>query len=102
MVDYRRSMFGVLTLISVISVFNLVVALLRIRDFFDFRTMNILLMGFALASAWYLNLRERRRTAPTADAALYKTLASAIFAMGVLVNVCIQMGLGLLNPAKWH
>jgi hypothetical protein len=94
--DYRVSLFGVLTLISVINVFNLVLALLRIHDFFDFRTMNILFMGISLGFAWYLNLRERRRLAPAVDAALYKTLASTIFSMAMLVNVCVLMGTGLL------
>jgi len=96
MVDSRTTLFGALTLIGASNVFNLVLALLRIHDLFDFRTMNILFMGISLGFAWYLILRERRRLAPAADAALYKTLAGTIYAMGMLVNVCVLMGTGLL------
>jgi hypothetical protein len=97
MSDYRWGMFGLLTLISVINVFTLVLVFAhRIHGFHDFRVMSLFTMGLAIVAAWSVNLRECRRVLPASDAALYKKLAYTISGLGLFVNLCVQAGTGLL------
>ncbi len=95
--DRRRSMFVLLNLLSGLNLLTLVLVFTRrIHSFHDLRAMSLLTMVLAIAGAWFVTLRELRRTLPGSETDLYKKLANTIFSLGVLVNLSVQAGMGLL------
>lgn len=70
MVDHRRSMFVLLSLISGFNLLTLVLVFTRrIHSFHDLRAMGLLTMAVTIAAAWFASLRECRRAAPATDPA---------------------------------
>ena len=97
MENYRSGTFGLLTLLSTMNLFTLVLVFThRVHTFRDFRVMGLLTMAIAISAAWTFSFREWRRALPTSDVVLYKKLANTIFSLTLFVNLCAQAGTSLL------
>lgn len=94
---YRSGTFGLLTIVSAMNLFTLVLVFThRVHTFHDFRAMGLLTMAIAISGAWSFSFREWRRELPTSEVVLYKKLANTIFGLSLLMNFCAQAGISLL------
>ncbi len=95
--DYRSGTFGLLSLLSAINLFTLVVVFIRrVHTFHDLRVMGLLTMAMAISAAWTFSFREWRRALPPSDVVLSKKLANTIFSLSLFVNLCAQAGTSVL------
>jgi hypothetical protein len=91
---YRRAMFMVLTLMSIINLSLIVAYSWR---FHDFRLMPFVTMGIGVTGAWTFLFQEYRRISRVAGEDHQQRTYDRISALILLINLVVGAGISLLQ-----
>jgi hypothetical protein len=91
---YRRPMFVVLTLMSIMNLFLVGAYSWRIHDF---RLMPLVTMGIGVVGAWILLFQEYRRISPIAEGDFHQRIYVRISILILWINLVVGAGISLLQ-----
>ncbi|MGO9243915.1 MAG: hypothetical protein ACLQDC_04000 [Verrucomicrobiia bacterium] len=91
---YRRPMFVVLTLMSIMNLSLTAAYSWRIHDF---RLIPLLTMGIGVAGAWMLIFQEHRRISPVAEEDHQQRTYLRMSILVLWINLVVGAGISLLQ-----